>query len=340
MRLAQIPTEALAEACGAEPNVVCRAVLDATGSVPAARVVDALTGLPLRLLLIVVLALVAHRVARLFISRMVHRFEDSEGRRGQRAETLGGLLGSIAGVVIVAIAAVTVLGEIGIRIGPLLAGLGVLGLAIGFGMQSLVTDFVSGLFLLAEDQFGQGDVIDADGDVGTVDRLSLRTTRIRDVNGHLHHVRNGDIQRLTNMSFEWARAVVDVDVGYDADLDRASAVMKRAADEVAHDDDFRDAVRADPEVWGVQALGADGVTIRLVVQAAPATQWGLARELRKRIKAALDAEGIEIPFPQRTVWLRTDVTGASDLPAIKVTSQNGQTPSEERPPTERSSENR
>lgn len=320
MLLAQVPTEALSEACGAEPNVVCRAVLDATGSVSAARAVDALAGLPLRLLLIALLALAAHRLARLFITRMVRRFEDSEGRRGQRAETLGGLLGSVAAVVIAVIAGVTALAEIGISIGPLLAGLGVLGLAVGFGMQSLVTDFVSGLFLLAEDQFGQGDVIDADGDVGTVDRLSLRTTRIRDVNGHLHHIRNGDIQRLTNMSFEWARAVIDVEVGYDADLDQTSAVLKRVADEVARHDDFRDAVRAEPEVWGVQSLGADGVTIRLVVQVAPASQWGLARELRKRIKAALDAEGIEIPFPQRTVWLRTDATGATEPPAIRIAS--------------------
>ena len=174
--------------------------------------------------------------------------------------------------------------------------------ALGFGSQSLVKDFLSGVFILVEDQFGVGDIVDLDGQTsGVVDAVSLRTTRLRAVDGTLWHVPNGEIRRVGNKSQHWSRALIDIEVAYDTDLDHAEAVIAKVADEIATGD--ADVIEQ-PEVWGVEQLGANGIVIRLVVKTRPSEQFRVSRELRRRIKAAFDAEGIEIPFPQQTVWHR------------------------------------
>jgi small conductance mechanosensitive channel len=216
---------------------------------------------------------------------------------------------SVTGFTIWAIAAVTILGELGIDLGPLVASAGIAGLAIGFGAQSLVKDFLAGIFILVEDQYGVGDIVDV-GELsgtpvsGTVEGVSLRTTRLRSVNGTVWHVPNGTILRVGNMSQQWARALLDVSVAYGADIDHAQQVIKDTADALWHEADWQHAVLEEPELWGVEALGADGVTIRLVVKTRPAQQFRVMRELRIRIKRALDEAGVEMPFPQRTVWVR------------------------------------
>lgn len=279
----------------------------------------------LQILLIVVLAVVAKMVANRLIARFVTRMktpdpgfqrwrhrlgEGSTGtstlRRANRADALGTLLRSIAGVAIWTVGLFSILGVFGISLAPLIAGAGIIGLAIGFGAQRLVSDFLSGLFMLVEDQYGVGDVIDVGEATGVVEGVSLRTTRIRDVTGTLWHVPNGEIRRVGNMSQEWARALLDVGVAYGTDVDLASEIIKRVADEMAAEEVYTPLFLAEPEIWGVQNLGPDSVDIRLVIKTQPGEQWAISRELRRRLKQAFDDAGIEIPFPQRTIWLRTD----------------------------------
>jgi small conductance mechanosensitive channel len=224
-------------------------------------------------------------------------------RSKQRAQTLGAVLRSLASIAIYFVAVVMALGEFNINLGPLIAGAGIVGVALGFGAQSLVKDFLSGIFMLIEDQYGVGDIVDIGDAVGKVEAVNLRTTQIRDVHGTLWHVPNGEILRVANKSQQWARAVLDVDVAYDTDLNHAMNVIKRVADGLWEDALPHATVLEEPEIFGVQNFGADAVTIRLGVKVEPAEQFAAARELRARLKYAFDAEEIEIPFPQRTVWM-------------------------------------
>jgi small-conductance mechanosensitive channel len=288
-------------------------------------IVDFLVDAPLKIVVILVLAVVANRVARKSVKRALRTLQsgavqerlgslraatpdallattEHSLRAEQRIEALASVLRSLTTFVIYAVAAFMILGEVGIELGPLIAGAGILGVALGFGSQSLVKDFLSGVFILIEDQFGVGDIVNLDNETsGTVEAVSLRTTRLRSVDGTVWHVPNGEIRRVGNQSQHWSRALIDVEVAYETDLDHAQAVIAGVAHEVA----ARDAdVLDEPEVWGVEALGANGVTIRLVVKTRPSQQYRVARDLRARLKAAFQDEGIEIPFPQQTVWHR------------------------------------
>ena len=220
-------------------------------------------------------------------------------------QTIGRLLSSAVTAVAWTIALATILGQFGIDLGPLLAGAGIIGIALGFGAQNLVRDFLSGIFMLVEDQYGVGDVIDVGEATGTVEAVSLRTTRLRDVEGNLWHIPNGTIARVANKSQDWARAVIDVPVAYGTDIAHASHVIKSVADRLWQEPSDP-AVLEEPAVWGVETLGPDGLAIRLVVKTPPLVQWDVARMLRARIKEAFEQEGIEIPFPQRVVWHRSE----------------------------------
>jgi small-conductance mechanosensitive channel len=230
--------------------------------------------------------------------------EEISIRATQRIEALASVLRSVVSFVVWLVAGLLILGELGFDLAPLLAGAGILGVAIGFGSQSLVKDFLSGFFILVEDQFGVGDIVDLEpGISGTVEAVSLRTTRLRSVDGTVWHVPNGEIKRVGNMSQHWSRAVLDVDVAYDTDLAHARTVIKRVADELWNEGSD---ILEEPDLWGVEALGRHAVTLRLVVKTRPSRQWVVSRELRERIKRTFDAEGIEIPFPQQPVWMRPD----------------------------------
>ncbi|HET7487882.1 MAG TPA: mechanosensitive ion channel family protein [Acidimicrobiales bacterium] len=322
--LASAPV-ATSAVCGSGSDAVCAAVYRLTGSEVLARSSESLVAKPAKIVLILVLALLTVRLVR----RMIRRFTRSVGttaagaagtllhttavrtpRAAQRAETIAALGSSVVTVTVWAVAVLMVLGELGLELGPLLAGAGIVGVAVGFGAQNLVRDFLSGIFMLIEDQYGVGDVIDAGPATGTVEGISLRTTRLRDIHGNVWHIPNGVIERVSNKSQEWSRALLDVPVAYDADTDHAAAVIKRAADEAWHDEAWTEQILAEPEVWGVEAFGDDAVMIRLVVKTRPNAQWKVARHLRRRIKLAFDGEGIEIPFPQRTVWHKTAGPGS------------------------------
>jgi small-conductance mechanosensitive channel len=301
--------------CSNEPasGSLCEAVYRATENELMARWADTLIAHGGRVVLILVVTWVATRLARRGLRMLLWRApvrNDDIGQptttvRGRkRVETIGRLVLSAMTATAWVIAGATILGEFGIDLGPLLAGAGILGVALGFGAQNLVRDFLSGIFMLLEDQYGVGDVIDAGPAVGTVEAVSLRTTRLRDVEGNLWHIPNGTIARVANKSQDWARAVIDVPVAYGTDVDHATTVIKRVADRLWQDR-HPPPVLEEPEVWGVEQLGADGMAIRLVVKTPPLRQWDVARALRARLKEAFEDEGIEIPFPQRVVWHRS-----------------------------------
>jgi small conductance mechanosensitive channel len=236
-------------------------------------------------------------------------------------ETLASLFGSITAVTVWTIAGLMALAELGLNLGPLIAGAGIVGVAIGFGAQNLVRDFLSGVFMLIEDQYGVGDVIDAGPATGTVESIGLRSTRLRDVNGTVWHLPNGQIERVGNRSQQWSRAVLDVDVSYATEIARATDVIRRAAEAMCADPAFAESVLSAPEVWGVEDLGADSVAIRVVLKTTPHDQLKVTRELRARIKDAFDAAGIEIPFAQRTVWHRTG-DGTVAVPPAPVSAED------------------
>jgi len=227
-------------------------------------------------------------------------------RRQARSRTLAQVLNSITTVVIGVLVTLMVLQELNFDVGPLLAGASVFGVALGFGAQSLVRDVVSGLFMIVEDQYGVGDVVDVGEASGSVEAVGLRITRLRDVNGTVWYVRNGEILRVGNQSQGWARAVLDVSIGYTEDIDHAEEVLLETAHQLRADERFAALVIDEPEVWGVEALTTDGVVMRVVVKTQPMQQWVVARELRRRIKMRLDAEGIEMRTMPRTVLVNED----------------------------------
>lgn len=241
-------------------------------------------------------------------SRAENLFADmnpaAAARRGQRASTMGSLLRSVSTGIIMAIIVVMVLSKVGIDVAPIIASAGIIGVALGFGAQNLVKDFLSGIFMILEDQYGVGDVIDAGEAIGTVEAVSLRVTRLRDVNGTVWYVRNGEISRIGNQSQNWARAVLDVTVSYDSDLAHVQDVLLDEAHQLFLADDFAGVILEEPEVWGVQDFGKDGAVVRLVLKTAPLQQWFVGRAMRQRIKARFDVEGITIP--------RTFVAGLSE----------------------------
>jgi len=215
-------------------------------------------------------------------------------RRALRAATLGSLLKSIVTAVIGVIVVVMAMEILGYPIGPLIASAGILGVALGFGAQNLVKDFLSGIFMLLEDQYGVGDVIDMGPASGTVEGVGLRVTRMRAIDGTVWYVRNGEVVRVGNSSHGWARAVLDVPVAYGQDSERARALVEQVAAELAADPKWSEHVLEAPEVWGVEDVQADAFLLRLVVKTEPLQQWPVARELRERIMRTFTAEGVEI----------------------------------------------
>jgi hypothetical protein len=218
-------------------------------------------------------------------------------RRHQRVRALGSILRSAASVTIFATAGAVILGDLGINLAPLLASAGVVGIAIGFGAQNLVRDYLTGIFMLLEDQYGVGDVISVGEATGTVETMTLRITRIRDINGIVWHIRNGTIDQVGNQSQGWARAVVDFPVPYTADLATIRAILDGVAEAAWSDPALRGVMLEKPDVWGAQEVSSFEVTMRIVARTAPLRQWAVERELRARVKAALDAAGI-YPDPE------------------------------------------
>jgi small-conductance mechanosensitive channel len=219
----------------------------------------------------------------------------------QRTRTLLSLLRSVGLVIIGVMTIFMVLGALGVELAPLLAGAGVVGLAVSFGAQSLVKDVISGLFMLFENQFGVGDVIRIEGVSGAVEKMTLRVVVLRDVHGVVHIVPNGQITKVSNLTRSWARVVLEVGVAYREDPDRVMDVLRDVGHEMYTDPAWQPVLLEPVEVPGIEAFGESSVNIRVMAKTLPLKQWDVARELRRRIKIRFDREGIEIPFPHQTV---------------------------------------
>jgi len=287
---------------------------------------------PLRIVLILLLAIVARFLLQRLINRLVRSTTDDKHprlfnplrehiptalreatgllpeRRRQRAEALGSVLRSAASATIFSVAVMLVLGELGIDLAPLLASAGIAGIAIGFGAQNLVKDFLAGLFMLLEDQYGVGDVVDVGETSGTVEAVGLRITTIRDARGVVWYVRNGEIARVGNKSQGWALVIVDVPVGF-AGVEEAAEVLRTAAAGLAEDPQWTDDIIDAPEVLGVEHITVDGAVLRTAVKTASDAQWRVGRELRRRLTEALERAGIAAQIGAGRMYVRPPVAG-------------------------------
>jgi len=302
-------------ACGAPDaqSSLCRLVYDATGSEGVARAVDLLSR-PLRIAVILFVAWVVSRVARVLIRRFVRRAtaegsgrlsalsqrtglralteDNARERREQRAATMNTVLRSVAALLVWGTATVMCLEVLGVNLATLGVSVGIVGAALAFGSQALVRDLVTGAFMVVEDQYGVGDVVDLGEAVGTVENVTLRLTRVRDIDGVVWHVPNGEIRRVGNKSQGWAVVNIDVPLAGDVDLDAADACLQAATTALMADDAMRSDLLAPPEVLGVESMTAERVVVRVSVRTTSAQQWRVARALRGQVKAALEAGGI------------------------------------------------
>ena len=228
--------------------------------------------------------------------------------REKRGRTVAQLLRSVGRVTVISIAILLTI-NVFINIAPILAGAGILGLAISFGAQSLVKDLISGFFILSEDQFAIGDIIEAAGKGGVVERMTLRVVVLRDLGGIMHVIPNGEIKVVSNRTRSWSRSIIDVGVSYNEDIDRALGVVRDESAQFSTDPKWSVLLDGPVEVLGVDAFGDSSVVIRTLIKTQPGSQWSAGREFRRRLKIRFDREGIEIPFPQRDVHLSVKNVG-------------------------------
>ena len=344
--LADVP-DSLAGNCGSEPGIACRLAWDISHNSTTTQVVKVYLAGPVsqagRIAFVLVLALFVRAVINRLIKKITERAATATlavtpngrahqreaaavemagtERREQRALALGSILRSAVSVIVFGIAALTILSILGFNLAPVLASTAVLGVALGFGAQNLVRDYLAGLLMLVEDHYGVGDTINAGVATGTVEAMTLLTTRLRDVNGVVWHIRNGTIDSVGNESQGWSRAVIDYPVPYEEDLSRIRVLMEQAANSLYRERGWKKLMLEKPEVWGAQGLSGREVTMRLVAKTAPMRQLEVARELRARVKAALDAAGVQPAGPDTILISAPPASAIAPPDASPVPSQ-------------------
>jgi small-conductance mechanosensitive channel len=251
----------------------------------------------------VVLWVVIKHTVPLMVSRIMVRPRKGESREGlkRRADTLRGVFLGLGKVLIILMVVLVILSEY-VSIGPLLAGLGVVGIAVGFGAQYLIRDLIAGIFILVENQYRVGDVAKVADVIGLVEEINLRKTVLRDLDGIVHHVPNGEIRVASNYTRHFARVNLNISVSYGTDLDFAISVINRVCKEMSEDEVWSKVIRTVPQVLRVDNLGDSGIDIKIIGDVKPLEQWNVMGQLRLRIKKAFDAEGIEIPWPHTKVY--------------------------------------
>jgi small conductance mechanosensitive channel len=230
----------------------------------------------------------------------------SRERARQRARTLAVVAVSVLSIVVWFIGILLVLGELDVELAPLLAGAGVAGVAIGFGAQQIIRDLLAGFFIVLEDQYGVGDIVDLGPAIGEVERITLRFTRLRDLEGRAWYIPNGEITRVGNYSKLWSRAVLDVGIAYENDIERAGQAMVAAANAVREAADDEATIIEEPKLLGVEEFGPSSVVLRMLVKTEPGEQWVVGRKVRAEIKRRFNEEGIEIPFSQHDIRIRSE----------------------------------
>ncbi|MGH3943898.1 MAG: mechanosensitive ion channel family protein [Pseudonocardiaceae bacterium] len=307
--------------CAQEAGSWCARIFELTNNDMLARYADTVVGTGLRILLIVVLAVLIRLMAHRAINRLTRVTADGppsglltplrerapeawrgtgllSRRRSQRARTIGSVLRSGTTLVVYGVAITLVLGELGINLGPIIASAGILGIALGFGAQNLVKDFLSGMFMMVEDQYGVGDIVDLGEATGTVEAVGLRVTTLRDTKGTVWYVRNGEVLRVGNSSQGYSVAVVDLPVGHNADIPATTELAGRTAAELtAAGSALAPDVLEPPEMLGVESISSDGVTLRITTKVRAGRQWAVQRALLAGIKAAFAEAGIPPPSP-------------------------------------------
>ncbi len=264
----------------------------------------------LRIVLILVGMWIATKLSKKIGERRIRISADddpsTESEKERRVTTLVQIITFAAKMLIIAIGGITIIKELGIDIGPILAGAGILGLAIGFGSQALVKDLVSGFFLIMENQIRVGDVVRIGSTAGLVEKITLRTVILRDLDGIMHTIPNGEIATLSNMTYGWSRANLDIGVAYKENVDEVMKVLENLGQRMHEEDKYKNVILEKPTILGVNSLDDSAVTIKMIIKTAPLKQWDVAREFRRRVKNEFDRLGIEIPFPHQTVYIRQD----------------------------------
>ncbi len=259
-----------------------------------------------QILAIVIISFIVIRIVRMIIKRSRNTIvlkAEGDIERAKRTETLSGLIEKTVRAIVLIAAALMTLQALGINIGPLLAGAGVVGLAVGFGAQSLVKDVISGFFILLENHMNVGDVVEIAGKAGLVESINMRVTTLRDISGNVHIIPNGQIAVVTNMTKEYSRAVLEIGVAYKENVDDVMQVMKDVAAELAKDPGFSYRILEPMEMLGLDSFGDSSINIKARITTKPREQWNVAREYRRRLKNTFDEKGIEIPFPHVTLYM-------------------------------------
>ncbi|MDZ7860747.1 MAG: mechanosensitive ion channel family protein [Candidatus Krumholzibacteriota bacterium] len=260
----------------------------------------------IRIAAIVAGAFITVRIFKIIIRRFLSKYSSSAKvgiERAKRAETLSGLIETTLKVVILITVLLMVLKEVGIDITPLLAGAGIVGLAVGFGAQSLVKDIISGFFMLLENHLNVGDVVEIAGKAGLVESMNLRITVMRDFEGKVHIVPNGEISVVTNFTKEYSRALIEIGVAYKEDVDRVIGILKEVGEEIRKDETYGPKILEPMEVIGLDSFGSSSINIKVRFKTKPIEQWSTSREYRRLVKKRFDKENIEIPFPHVTLYM-------------------------------------
>lgn len=246
----------------------------------------------------IVVSRIIIRAVRIAVVPDENIYEEAEKKR---EDTLIRIFNGALGIAILIVAVLMILQEFGMKVGPILAGAGIVGLAVGFGGQYLIRDIITGMFIIMENQYRIGDVINVDNTGGAVEDISLRKTTLRDMNGTVHHIPHGEIKRVSNLSRKYARININISVSYNSDLEKVISVINRTGRELAADPVYGSSIISPPQFLRVEDFADSAVVLKVLGDTVPLKQWELAGEFRKRIKFAFDSEGIEFPFPQRVI---------------------------------------
>ncbi|MGM0666565.1 MAG: mechanosensitive ion channel family protein [Bacteroidota bacterium] len=248
------------------------------------------------------LNLIIRRIKKIFATRIIKGDDAGSLETRKRMDTLLGIIKGIGRIIIWSVFLMILLKKLDVDIGPILAGAGILGLAVGFGAQELVRDFISGFFMILEDQLRTGDVAVINGTGGLVEKIELRTITLRDFSGVVHIFQNGKVNTVANMTKEWSAMVFDIGVAYKEDVDHVMKVMQETGEKLINDPQFKNKIIEPLEIFGLDKFGDSAIVIKARLKTVPIEQWTIGREYRKRLKKAFDEEGIEIPFPHTTVY--------------------------------------
>ena len=276
-------------------------------------------GTGLRILIIVVLTLVAVKLAQSFVQRLFDNYQEkrnADEELKKRIDTLSGIVTALIVAVIFAVSIAIILGQLNIELGPILAAAGVVGVAVGFGAQHLVSDVISGFFLLFDDQLRVGDVVQIAGKGGLVEKVNIRMVVLRDLAGNVHYIRNGQIDVVTNMTKEYSRYVFDVGVAYREDVDEVISVIKQVDEDMRTNSEFTDDILEPIEILGLDQFADSAVIIKARTKTKPIRQWAVGREFNRRLKKAFDDRNIEIPFPHMTLYMGQEKDGSA--PPVQV----------------------